>query len=323
MIGHRANVAAVAAWAVVTPLALVAAARLAVWDASDTLVALNALTPVLYLPAWPVAVVAGVGRRWALLGAALAVVVAHAGFVLPELAAAERIPDAARTAPRLRLFSANVFAGNHEVEGYADEIRRAGSDLVVLQEATPAFVDRLDATGALAALPHRVSVPRDDPFAMLVASRWPIRDEEVVAVRGRPVLVEATVEPAGTPIRLFAVHAVSPVGGGDRAEWSEDLGRIASAVKAEQLPVLVAGDLNATWGHRAFRRLLDAGLTDAAAARGRPFQMTWPRHRRLLPPVARIDHVLTTGQLVVLRIESGVGRGSDHRPLLADVALPR
>ncbi|MEA2685879.1 MAG: hypothetical protein QOE93_1074, partial [Actinomycetota bacterium] len=72
---------------------------------------------------------------------------------------------------------------------------------------------------------------------------------------------------------------------------------------------------------RAFRALLDEGLTDGAAARGRPFQMTWPRNARLAPPVARIDHVLTTDGLVVTRIGVGEGRGSDHRPLIADVAV--
>jgi endonuclease/exonuclease/phosphatase (EEP) superfamily protein YafD len=83
----------------------------------------------------------------------------------------------------------------------------------------------------------------------------------------------------------------------------------------------VSGDFNATWGHRAFRRLLDAGLVDAVAARGRPYQMTWPRDRRFVPPLTRIDHVLTRGPLAVTSIRTGDGRGSDHRPLVADVAL--
>ena len=93
---------------------------------------------------------------------------------------------------------------------------------------------------------------------------------------------------------------------------------VAGAVRAERLPVLVAGDFNATWGHRAFRRLLGAGLTDAAAARGRPFQMTW-RQGRLVPPLTRIDHVLTTDGLAVTAIRTGDGRGSDHRPIVADI----
>ena len=285
--------------------------------------ALNALTPVLYLPAWVVAVAAGLARRWALFGLAVAVAAAHAAFVLPELAAAEPVPAEARSAPTLRLFSANVFAANRDVAGYAEEIAAADPDVLALQEATPAFLAGLEATGVLAGLPHRITVDRDDPFAAALLSRWPLRNDDVVSVRGRPVLIRATVEPADVPIRVYAAHAVSPIGFGGRAEWVADLRAFAAAVAAERLPVLLAGDLNATWGHRAFRDLLDAGLEDGAAARSRPFRMTWPRHRRLLPPLARIDHVLTTEPLVVVRISSGVGRGSDHRPLRADVALPR
>ncbi len=37
----------------------------------------------------------------------------------------------------------------------------------------------------------------------------------------------------------------------------------------------------------------------------------------------RIDHVLTTEQLVVTRIELGTGHGSDHRSLIADVVRTR
>jgi endonuclease/exonuclease/phosphatase family metal-dependent hydrolase len=62
-------------------------------------------------------------------------------------------------------------------------------------------------------------------------------------------------------------------------------------------------------------------LTDAAAARGKAYGMTWPRDRRIVPPLVRIDHVLTTRGLVVTHLAVGTGKGSDHRPLVADVAV--
>ena len=163
-------------------------------------------------------------------------------------------------------------------------------------------------------------VSRSDPFAAAVISRRPLRDEDVLSVRDRPILIRVTLEFPAAPLRLFAYHAVSPVAG-LREEWIEDLDALGAAVAAEHHPVVVAGDFNAMWGHRPFRRLLGRGLTDAAAARGSPFEMTWPRNRRLVPPLLRIDHVLTTEGLVVTTIATGTGRGSDHRPLVADVAV--
>ena len=296
---------------------LVVVARVVAWDAHSVLVALNALTPFLFLPAWPVAVGAGLGRRWALCGTALAVAVTHVLFLAPELAARTPVPAAVPGVRAVRLFNANVYAWNDQPGGIAEEIRASRPDVVFLQESTPAIVEAIDATGALEELPHRLAVPRSDPFGGLVAARWPLLDEEVVEVDGRPVLLRATVETEGGPLRLYAVHVVAPFGGG-REPWINEMRRITDAVRAEQLPVLMAGDFNATWGHRAMRRLLDAGLVDAAAARGRPFQMTW-RQGRLLPPLTRIDRVLTTDGLAVVAIRTGDGRGSDHRPIVADV----
>ena len=277
------------------------------------------MTPFLFVPAWPVVIGAGLARRWALFAAALLVVAAHVAFVAPELAARTPLPPIATDIRAVRLFNANVYAGNEQAGGIAEEIIASRPDVVFLQEATPAILQTIDAAGALAELPHRITVPRTDPFAGLVAARWPLLDQDVVEVDGRPVLIRATVETEGGPLRLYAVHVVAPIGG-TRQEWLTEMGHVTDAVRAERLPVLMAGDFNATWSHRVFRRLLDTGLTDAAAAGGRPFQMTWPRDRRLLPPFARLDHVLTTPSLAVIALRPGKGAGSDHTPLIADIA---
>jgi endonuclease/exonuclease/phosphatase (EEP) superfamily protein YafD len=305
-------------WAVVVPLLGVAAARVVAWDSHSTLVALNALTPFLFLPAWPVAVVAGLSRRWALLGGAVVVVIAHAAFVAPELAAREPLPAVPREVRHLRLFNANVLFVNPDVTGIAREIAAAAPDVVFLQEATPALAAAVEATGVLDELPHRVAVARTDPAAALLASRFPLLDHDIMKIGGQ-VLIRATLDPGWGPLRLYAVHTPSPVGAG-RRPWAEALRAVAREVRKERLPVVVAGDFNATWNHRAFRQLLDTGLTDGAAARGRPFQLTWPRDRRLLPPLVRIDHVLTGPGLAVTAIRTGRGEGSDHRPVVADIA---
>lgn len=309
----------VAPWVVVAPLLAVVVTRLVAWNSHALLVELNALTPILFLPAWPLAVAAVVSRRRALLGATTTIVAAHLMFTMPEVLASTPLPSLPAGGPRLRLFNANVFAYNGDVGGYAEEIRRSRPDVVILQEATPAFFEKLQRTGSVDELPHRVVVPRSDPFGMVVASRWALTDDEILSLHGRPIMVAATLDTGEWRLRLFAVHVVSPAG--HREEWEEGLDAVAQAVALERQPAIVAGDLNSGWGNPPFRRLLDVGLTDAAAARGRPFQMTWTPRRGLVPPLARIDHVLTTEGLVVTSIRTGTGRGSDHRPLVADIAI--
>ena len=50
--------------------------------------------------------------------------------------------------------------------------------------------------------------------------------------------------------------------------------------------------------------------------------MTWP-NGALVPPFVRIDHVLTGTHLAVTQITTGPGSGSDHRYLLATIAIQR
>ena len=299
---------------------MLALARLFAWDSRGSLVILNAFTPFIYLPAWFVAVAAGAARKWLLLGAAVLIAVAHVCFALPELAAAEDVPAAARTAPTFRVFTANVFIRNPDFSNYADEIRRARPDVLILQESAPALVDFLDSSGVLADLPYRVAVPLSNPFGAFLASRWPLTESSIVVLQTRPIAIRATIDVSGTPVSIYGVHAVSPVGANRREEWIADLDHLGSLAAAERHPTVLAGDFNATWGHRAFRRLLDTGLTDGAAARGKAYQMTWTRGRPL-PHLVRIDHVLTSPGLAVTRIELGKGTGSDHRPLIADIAV--
>ncbi len=85
----------------------------------------------------------------------------------------------------------------------------------------------------------------------------------------------------------------------------------------------MVGDFNSTWGNKWFRQILDAGLTDGAAARARPFEMTWSQTKPIIPPVVRIDHVLTGSGVAVTTIATGNGPGSDHRDLQATVAFHR
>ena len=64
-------------------------------------------------------------------------------------------------------------------------------------------------------------------------------------------------------------------------------------------------------------------MTDGAAARARPFEMTWSQTKPIIPPVVRIDHVLTGSGVAVTTIATGNGPGSDHRDLQATVAFHR
>jgi len=310
-------------WVVVGALALAAGMRLFAWDRFYPFALLNAVTAFVYLPAWIVVVVAAIGRRWVLAAAALAVVVLQVVFLLPELTAAEQVPSWAARAPTIRLMDANVSIFNHSMDGYAVQIEQTRPDLVTMEEATPRQVDQLERSGSLGGLPYRFEVSRGDQKAFLVASKYPLSDTRVVYFQSAPLMVEAVVHlPSGNQ-DLWVVHTSAPLPNAF-AQWQGQLSAIARSVRAHgPRGLLVVGDFNATWGNKGFRTILDAGMTDGAAARGRAFDMTWTQSAPPLPPVARIDHVLTGAGVAVTEIETGPGPGSDHRDLHATIAIER
>jgi len=310
----------VAAWCVTGALAAVLVARVVAWDRWEPLVVVDACADFVFLPAWLISPVALLFHRRALAVLACGVIVGHIAVVLPELTARRGLPPTANQ-PAVELFDANVYENNTNMRGYAALIGKVNPDIVTLEEATPAHSAALAATGALRSLPYRFEVPRDDSRGFLVASRYPLSSTRVVDLAGVPLAVRTDVTINGRTIGLWIVHTVAPVGG-DWQQWSEQLSALAQMLKADRdRTVLVVGDFNATWGNRGFRRILSLGFTDAAASRGHPFQMTWSQKIPLLPPLVRIDHVLTNHGIVISRIQDGPGPGSDHRSLTARAVL--
>jgi endonuclease/exonuclease/phosphatase (EEP) superfamily protein YafD len=304
-------------WIVSGGLAIVALLRIFAWDDLEPFAVLNTVAAFLYLPAWIVAIAGLVGRRFFLAATSVLVVAAQLVFVLPELLASEPLPHWTTSAPKFALFDANVYDNNRSMAGYASEIRAFKPQLVTMEEPITPDVTMLANSGALAKLPYRVQVKRYDPKAFLIASAYPLSDVHFVWYDDLPLIVEVTVHLPSGSFSLWVVHTTAPLPG-SFTEWKGALAFIAKLVAAHGASrLLLVGDFNATWGNKEFHSILDTGLIDGAAARGDAFAMTWSQKLSPLPPLVRIDHVLTGRQVAVTRIRTGVGPGSDHRDVMA------
>jgi endonuclease/exonuclease/phosphatase (EEP) superfamily protein YafD len=164
-----------------------------------------------------------------------------------------------------------------------------------------------------------VTETRSGASGIALWSRFPLVDVQVQDVHGRP-FIGATAILGTSRLRLCTVHMVAPLGG-DRARWQAQLRHLGEEIHGERGALVVAGDFNATRHHPSFRRLLSDGMADAHEERGRGWAATWPRNRWPLPPLMRLDHVLVSPGVGVRSIREGLGQGSDHRPIIADLVL--
>jgi len=309
------------AWALVAALGILALVVVSGSDlGSSTVIGLVGLGALPFLIPLPVAAVAFACRHIRLGAVALAVAAAAVPTGVPELAARTDLPPAAGRAPALRILSWNLFYDNTDAAAIEAVLRSADADVVVLQEVSATNLPVLGRSPILSAYAHRFTSPLPSAFGSGIWSRFPLEGAEELDIEGLPMTQAVVGTPAG-PVRLINVHTRSPVAGRGRDLWPRQLRRLGEEAQRPGPPVLLAGDFNATWGHRQFRQLLDVGLADAAATRGRPWSPTWPAAGWPLPPILRLDHVLTGPGLVATSYATGPSLGSDHRSIVADLAL--
>lgn len=307
-------------------LGLLALMRFVAWDDAEPLVVVNAMTMFVYLPAWLVAAVAVLSKRWMLLVAAIVIVGAQIAYVSPELLSSKPLPEWTHHASKMRLFDANVDKSTDFALGYSLAMARDHPDIVMLEELTPAGLQSLIASGALKALPFHCFAPEPGANGLLMASRFPMsrcRIHRVLWAGGdTPYMASATLRTHSGPVNLRVVHTLAPLPV-SWDEWTTALQAIDRLARTSPTGnMLLVGDFNSTWNNRWFAALLSDGLTDAAAARGVPFAMTWPEGA-IVPPFVRIDHVLTGKGLCVTHISTHMGFRSDHHYLTATVDLRR
>ncbi|HEU4421227.1 MAG TPA: endonuclease/exonuclease/phosphatase family protein [Pilimelia sp.] len=278
-----------------------------------------AFTP--YAAAWTLvpAVLALALRRWRAAAVAGLVVVGFAAGVLPRAIPGDPGPASGSA---LRVLTANVLAGTADPAALADLVRRERVDVLALQEFTPQIEMALDGHGLTTVLPHRVAAPLPGTPGSALYSRFPLTATGVRANEGgfRQAYGTLTV-PGAAPVQVESVHPLAPYAPRVVPLWRADLAAQPAATPDGPVRILI-GDFNATLDHAALRRLIDTGYHDAADVAGAGLVGTWgPYDGDPIPPVT-IDHVLVDRRIGVRAVAVHHLRGSDHRPLLAELVLP-
>lgn len=262
-----------------------------------------------------VAVVGALRRRrwiaWPALGVALIDLAAVAPLYLGGAAAARAAPSG-----DVRILVANVLTANRDFAALDALIRRYDPDVVGLLEVDRAWLKALAPT--FAGWPAPIVETRPDNFGVALFARAPLRGRVVHHGRWDVPTVVARFETAGGPLTVVLAHPPPPVGAEMAAVHATVLEALGDARPRWGPRVVVMGDLNTTPWSARYRRFVEAaGLRSVREGFG--VIPTWPTGLSVL--AIPIDHVLVAGDLVPRRVERGPDIGSDHYPLLVDLAI--
>ena len=251
---------------------------------------------------------------WCIALAACAVVSARP--VLPYVAFGHAsAATAAAHGPTIKLLSANVLFENHSSTRLLEIVREESPDVVLLLEYTPEWAQMVDELRA--AYPHYVEVPSRRAYGLALFSRYEL-DAITPFVLDEKAAVDARVRtPSGT-LEVIGVHLFSPTSPWRSSMRNRQLVDLAARVASVNGPLAVIGDFNITPYSPFFQDwLAHTGLTDTR--RGRAVSPSWPVQLPLIG--IPIDHCAVSKEVTVVAHRGLPAFGSDHYPILAELAL--
>ena len=246
-------------------------------------------------------------RKTALV--AVAAMAANLAVIVPLYLDGGRVGSAP---PTLRVMSFNLYDSNLQFGEVVALIEEVGADVVFLHEVSRPWELALDAAG----LSYQITRSRSEEliFGTLVLSRPGDRVTSYGFTIGGPRAVEVIWE----GVAILGIHPLSPTTAQRAALRNAQLGFAAEWARRQDGPHIVTGDFNATPWSYPFRRLLaDTDLRNSQLGFG--IQATFPADGFFAWRVP-IDHLLHSPDLVVVARRLGRPAGSDHFPLIVDLA---
>jgi vancomycin resistance protein VanJ len=326
---HPRSLLAWLGWTYILFIALWLLLRLVFFDQLWWLALVNTVAEYLFLPL-PALLAAVLWRRaWRLL----------LGLSLPALAfgalfGALFLPNPparpADHAPVIGAMTFNVLTSNTDAAAIVGAIRAARPDIVGFQELTHARKTALSAALESDYPYHTLLPPERFPGIGLI-SRFPIERADRFPLPPLDYALHAVLRVDGVRLHVFVVH-LSPNGFGRNpidqyaalareryAQRAAEVARLEQELHAVQGPALLLCDCNLTDTSQAYAQLATF-LSDSFREVGWGFGHSSFGQRA--PYLAqRIDYVWHTEGLVALEAVVGPDGGSDHRPVIARLAL--
>jgi endonuclease/exonuclease/phosphatase (EEP) superfamily protein YafD len=227
------------------------------------------------------------------------------------------VQDCADSSPSFTLLISNVQYDNPNYDGLPRLILREQPDILIVLELTPTWHTHIDK--ACADYPYRHTVVREDPFGLGIWSRHAIKSHDVYTVHNDYPTMRCVMRIQDQDIILWVMHPVPPApGDADTSEPKDsEFAIVSRVIDGENEMTIVVGDLNdVAWSTATRKFIKRSKLMDPR--RGRGFINTFPTYAAWLG--FPLDQIFVSRHLCIRRFERLEHIGSDHFPLLAELA---
>ena len=231
----------------------------------------------------------------------------------------------------------NVGNGRADPNEIANLVQKNRADIIGFQELSDDQAKTID-KNLITDYPTRILFPGG--FAGKgILSRYPVINVSQVNLGPeRPDLL-VTLDVNGSKLSVITGHPPPPrfrKSGFSFDHSTRNQIKALASLAIENKPAILMGDFNFVSSSKEYTLVKNEGLTDAFKAAGRGAGFTLPRRlgpwrrfqwlNRLLSwipllPIARVDYIWFTQPLTCRRCWVGMDAGSDHLPVLANLAI--
>jgi endonuclease/exonuclease/phosphatase (EEP) superfamily protein YafD len=269
------------------------------------------------------AVVAAWARVWKMFATVLPLVAFTMGPTCWDFR--PRFTPAAEGEP-LVVMSVNLLMVNRDTRPIVEEIQTARPDVLLLQEYTNHWHDALQSSIGHD-YPHVSFERRQDSFGTAIYSKRSFEEPvETHLPLGHAIVpqIRAVIHIADQPVALYNIHLLPPWGLEYTIEHRIQFADLVELLGSEPYPVVLGGDFNFTERSPQASARKRKRLRDAHSVGGWGRGATWPANSffRWIPGL-RLDHLYIGDGMNCVSCRTGVGLGSDHRPIVAEIGKGR
>lgn len=224
------------------------------------------------------------------------------------------------------LMTFNVFGRNAQPMSLVDNIVTVDPDIVALQEYSP-YVRRSIHTSLIETYPHFQYCAGGQRAFVGLYSKLPFEPLSEDACSASAMSTDRT---ARIIVRVLPENGPAFTVATTHNDWpapvtrqAEQFNTLRDALATVSPPLLLVGDFNSTpWSYTLRSFVSQSGL--ARHTFNLPtFPKLWYylRDWRGTPAILPIDHVMTRGEVLIHRLQTGEPSGSDHLPIIVEFSV--